>query len=91
MNTPVTVLICAEIVMSIVSYAAYAADKRKARRGAWRIPERTLLLLALLMGAPGALAAMRRFRHKTRHLKFTVLAPLFLALQIALIAYAALQ
>lgn len=91
MGTLFSVLLYAEAVMSLAAFAAYAADKRKAKRGAWRVPERTLLLLALLMGAPGALAGMRLFRHKTRHLKFTVLVPLFLALQIALIAYAAFQ
>ena len=91
MGTLFSVLLYAEAVMSLAAFAAYAADKRKAKRGAWRVPERTLLLLALLMGAPGALAGMRLFRHKTRHLGFTVLVPLFLALQIALIAYAAFQ
>lgn len=82
-------LLCAEIIMSAAAFAAYGADKRRARRGDWRIPERTLLRLALLMGAPGALAAMRRFRHKTLRRKFTVSVPVFACLQITLIAFAA--
>lgn len=84
-------ILCAEVIMSLISYVAYAADKRKAKRGAWRISEKTLLLLAFLFGAPGALAAMRRFRHKTQHRKFTLSVPFFLVMQIALIAYVAVK
>ena len=47
-------------------------DKKKARRGSWRIPERTLLSVALLGGSIGALAGMYLFRHKTKHPKFSI-------------------
>jgi len=70
-------------VMSIVAFVTYACDKIQAKRGKWRVKERTLLLLALLMGAPGALVAMYTLRHKTLKLKFTLLVPLFLILQAA--------
>ena len=52
-------------VMSLASFVTYAYDKMQARRGKWRVKEATLLLLALFMGAPGALIAMRTLRHKT--------------------------
>ncbi|MBR3928607.1 MAG: DUF1294 domain-containing protein [Clostridia bacterium] len=68
-------------VMSAIAFAAYAYDKIQAKRSGWRVKERTLLLLALFMGAPGALAAMYTLRHKTLKFKFTLSAPLFLVLQ----------
>ena len=58
------------------------ADKQKARRGAWRIPERTLLWVAALGGSLGSWVGMQMFRHKTKHLKFTIGIPVFLALHI---------
>lgn len=53
-------------VMSVVTFAAFAIDKRAAHRGRWRTPERTLHTLELLGGWPGALLAMRLVRHKRR-------------------------
>ena len=61
------------------------ADKLKAKRGAWRIPEATLLGIAAVGGSIGALIGMYLFRHKTRHLKFTLGLPLILCLQIGLL------
>ena len=58
------------------------ADKQKARRGAWRIPERTLLWVAAMGGSLGSWVGMQMFRHKTKHLKFTIGIPVFLALHI---------
>lgn len=58
------------VVLSIVTYVAFAIDKGRAERGEWRIPEATLLVLALFGGFPGAKLAQRRFRHKTRKQPF---------------------
>ena len=58
------------IAMSLIAYILYAADKRRAKRDAWRIRERTLLLFGFLGGAIGALAAMEMLRHKTKHTQF---------------------
>ena len=58
------------------------ADKQKAKRGRWRIPESTLLTVALMGGSIGSMAGMYLFRHKTRHLKFSLGLPLILAAQV---------
>lgn len=60
----------------------YGLDKLKAKKGAWRIPEKTLILLAVLLGAPGALAGMKLFRHKTKHRLFSVGVPFCLVLNV---------
>ena len=52
-------------VASLVAFALFAFDKRRAVRGGRRVPERTLLLWTFLLGAPGAYAGSRLFRHKT--------------------------
>lgn len=57
-------------LMSVLAFALYGADKAAARSGRWRTPEATLHLVALLGGWPGALAAQRVFRHKTRKQPF---------------------
>lgn len=81
------VCLAAEILMSLVSFCVYAYDKRQAKAGGWRIPERTLLLLAFAFGAPGALAGMRVMHHKTLKKRFTLSVPAFLVLQLALLGY----
>lgn len=58
------------LAASLALFALMGLDKRRARRGAWRIQERTLFLAALLFGAPGGLLGMRVFRHKTKHASF---------------------
>lgn len=73
--------------VNLLAFALYGVDKVKAKKGAWRIPEATLLLVAFLGGSVGALLGMEVFRHKTRHLKFRILVPLFLILHIALAVY----
>ncbi len=73
--------------VNLLAFFLYGADKLKAKKGAWRIPEATLLLVAFLGGSLGALLGMELFRHKTRHAKFRVLVPLFLILHIALGVY----
>ena len=59
-------------------------DKIKARKGLWRIPERTLMLTAALGGSVGVHAGMYLFRHKTKHPKFTLGLPAILTAQILL-------
>ena len=73
--------------MNLIAFALYGIDKRRAKQGAWRISEYTLLLIALLGGSLGALLGMRYFRHKTRHRKFRYVIPLILLLQLGLGLY----
>lgn len=73
------------LIMNLLAFCLMAQDKHRAVRGAWRIPERTLLLSGFFGGSLGGLLGMLLFRHKTKHRKFTVLMPLFLALHIALL------
>ena len=61
-------------------------DKQKAKRNAWRIPEATLLTIAALGGSIGCIAGMYLFRHKTKHLKFTVGLPLLFILNFVVLA-----
>ena len=68
----------------LINNFTYAADKTKARQNKWRIPERTLILLALLGGSPAALLAMKHYHHKTRHLKFKLGIPIILIIQIVI-------
>ena len=75
------------IIVNAAAFLLMLADKQKARRGAWRIPESTLMAIAAIGGSIGALAGMYTFRHKTRHLKFVLGIPLILAVQIFLLIY----
>lgn len=79
------------LAMNVLTFGLYGADKRRARRAQWRVPERTLLLCTYLMGGVGAFAAMRVFRHKTRHRRFALSAPIAAALQIAAMIWASLS
>ena len=76
------------IYLAVVNLAAFAlmgVDKLRAKRGAWRIPERTLFLPAILGGSPGAILGMQMFRHKTRHRQFAVGIPLILLVQLVIV------
>ncbi len=75
------------IAMNLIAYILYAADKQRAKRDAWRIRERTLLLFGFLGGAVGALAAMKTLRHKTKHTQFWIVNLLGLIWQAALSVY----
>ena len=66
------------LLFSAVLFALFGADKRRAKAGAFRIPERTLFLLALFGGALGGVIGMRAFRHKTKHASFVIGMPLLL-------------
>ena len=79
-----TVLLVWLAVINLLTFIVYGADKRRARRGKWRVPEKTLFLLPLLGGSVGALLGMRVFHHKTRHWYFVWGIPAILLAQMAL-------
>ena len=72
------------LLINAAAFIIMLVDKRKARKNRWRIPERPLILSALIGGSIGALLGMYTFRHKTKHLKFTLGIPAILIAQIAL-------
>ena len=74
------------MLMSLVTFILFGADKRRAVRKQWRIPERTLLLFSLFFGAAGAFIGMYVFHHKTRKWKFRIAVPLLMVVQILLLA-----
>ena len=71
------------LVINLTAFAAYGLDKKKAEKDRWRIPEATLVMLAVLGGSIGALAGMLAFHHKTKKPKFVIGIPLILLLQSA--------
>lgn len=74
-------------IINLIGFFAFWLDKRKAQKGQWRIPEKTLFLLAILGGGAGCYLGMQVFRHKTKHLSFVIGIPTIVTVElIALIA-----
>lgn len=74
-------------VMSLAAFAAFGLDKYKAKAGKWRIPERTLFLLALMGGGIGAFLGMKVFHHKTMHKQFVIGIPVIMLIQAVLLGW----
>ena len=72
------------LIINAAGFLSMLLDKQKARKNLWRIPESTLLPIALLGGSIGSLVGMYLVRHKTKHLKFTLGIPLIMIGQILL-------
>lgn len=75
------------LIINLISFALTGLDKFKARFRLWRIPEATLFLWAVCMGAGGVLAGMYIFRHKTRYKQFVIGIPLLFVLNIVFYYY----
>ena len=69
-------------LINAFAFALMLTDKRKAIKNQWRIPEKTLLAVALLGGSFGCLAGMYAARHKTKHLQFSIGIPILFAIQV---------
>lgn len=74
-------------VINIVAALVTITDKRRSVKGKWRIPEATLMILALMGGAVFEYITMSVIRHKTRHAKFMIGLPLIIFVQIVIIAF----
>ena len=87
MNTLHSCLAYYLLGINAVTFIMYGIDKYKAKKAKWRIPEATLLLLAVLGGSIGAWMGMKVWHHKTMHKKFKYGIPAILLIQIALMTY----
>ena len=77
--------------INFTTWVVYGLDKGRAKSGKWRIPERTLLLLALVGGSLGALAGMIMFRHKTRKPKFYISVPVMFVAHCVIVTMLAVK
>lgn len=75
------------IAINVVAFIVFGIDKLRARQKKWRIPEATILLLAVVGGSIGAWAGMLVWRHKTMHRKFKYGVPVILILQLAIVTW----
>ena len=75
------------LAVNLLSFCLMGIDKRKAIKGAFRIPEATLFVIALIGGSIGSISGMYTFRHKTRHASFVYGMPAILIIQIILIIF----
>ena len=75
------------LVVNVLAFLMYGLDKLRAKKDKWRIPEKTLIMVAVIGGSVGAFLGMQTFRHKTKHLKFTIGVPVIFVLQIVAVWY----
>lgn len=71
-------------LINIAALIVMGADKLRACRHRWRIPERVLFLMAFLGGSVGSVLGMLLFRHKTQHTKFVIGMPLLMVAHVVL-------
>ncbi len=81
----ITLLSSYFIGINLIGFALMGIDKYRARKRAFRIPEATLFIIAVIGGSIGSIIGMYAFRHKTRHRSFVYGMPFILFVQIALI------
>lgn len=72
-------------IVNAAGFLLMLVDKRKAQYNLWRIPESTLFLVAAIGGSIGCLYGMFAFRHKTKHLKFTLGIPAIMVVQLVVL------
>ena len=75
------------IAINVITFLVYGIDKWKAKRSKWRIPEATLLGLAIIGGSIGAWLGMKVWHHKTMHKKFKFGLPVIIIIQLLIIGY----
>ena len=85
MNTMMIIIIVVLALLNLVSFCLMAYDKRCAKAGKWRVPEKTLFIATACFGGLGGVLGMFLCRHKTKHWYFKVFFPLMLVVQIVLL------
>ena len=85
-STIILAALAVVVVMNIVAFVLMGHDKRCARQGKWRVPEKTLFLVTACFGGLGGVLGMRVFHHKTQHWYFRVFFPVLLFVQVVLLA-----
>jgi len=70
------------LLINALGFALMLTDKKKAVRKQWRIPEATLISVALLGGSFGCIAGMRLFHHKTKKPAFSIGLPIIFCIQV---------
>ena len=75
------------IVINLIGLFIMYLDKKKAMYGRWRIPEKSLIIIALLGGSIGCMIGMKLFRHKNQKIKFVLGYPTILIAELILIIY----
>ncbi|MBS7339186.1 MAG: DUF1294 domain-containing protein [Suilimivivens sp.] len=81
----ITLLLVYFVSVNLIGFAFMGIDKYKAKKRAFRIPEATLFIIAIIGGSIGSLLGMYAFRHKTRHRSFVYGMPFILLVQLALL------
>ncbi len=79
------------IIINVIAFMLMGIDKGRAKRQAWRIPEKTLFGSAIIGGSIGANLGMQVFRHKTKHLSFQIGMPAILIVQIVIAVFVVLR
>ena len=74
-------------IINVVTFSMYGIDKWKAKKSKWRIPEATLLMMAVVGGSIGAWLGIKVWHHKTLHKKFRFGVPAIIIVQLAIIGY----
>jgi len=87
MNTFRIVIAAVLVLINLLGFVTVAADKYKARRRLWRIPEKTIFLIALFGGCIGIYTSMLIFRHKTRHWRFMAGIPAIFTAQLIILYF----
>lgn len=84
----ITIIITLLVLINAAAWLLMAVDKRRAKKGQWRIPERTLFLVTGLFGGLGGTLGMFMLHHKTKHWYFRLGFPLLLIIQAAVLIWA---
>ena len=88
-KTIVLMVLAVVAIMNIAAFVLMGHDKKCARQGKWRVPERRLFLVTALFGGLGGVLGMKVFHHKTQHWYFRVFFPVLLVVQIVALAVGA--